>query len=134
LNNPRQVIHIFSKYENILKRQKIKDNLKVECDQLYQSVVSFLKSLNAAMADTKSEGDDNEITPIVSDIKWFKMIEYQLIQINQITDNVLTDHENYGELKKSLAEFQSDLDSQIKINFEKWCENSLSAVMSGELV
>ncbi len=86
------------------------------------------------MADTKSEGDDNEITPIVSDIKWFKMIEYQLIQINQITDNVLTDHENFGELKKSLAEFQSDLDSQIKINFEKWCENSLSAVMSGELV
>lgn len=78
LNNPRQVIHIFSKYENILKRQKIKDTLKVECDQLYQSVLSFLKSLNNAMTETKTDYDDCEISPIVSDIKWLKMVEYQV--------------------------------------------------------
>lgn len=58
----------------------------------------------------------------------------QVIQVNQITEKVLYDHENYGELKKTLTEFQDDLESQLKMNFEKWCETSLTSVMSGELV
>lgn len=136
LNNPRQVIYIFSKYENILKRQKIKDALRIECDHLHQAVLLFVKQLHQALADSKKSPHDNddEVSPLVSEIKWLKIIEYQVQQVNQICLNVLNDREDYDELKKNLAEFQTEMETNLKQNFNQWCEQSLSSVVSGELV
>jgi dynein heavy chain 2, cytosolic len=136
LNNPRQVIYIFSKYENILKRQKIKDALKIECDHLHQSVLTFVKQLNQALIDSKKNphDDDEDVSPIVSEIKWLKIIEYQVQEINQICLNVLQDRSDFEELKKNLAEFQSEMETSIRQNFDHWCEQSMSSVVSGELV
>lgn len=136
INNPRQVIYIFSKYENILKRQKIKDALKIECDHLHQAVLTFVVQLNQALADSKKSphSDDDEVSPLVSEIKWLKIIEYQVQQVNQICLNVLYDREDFQELKKSLSEFQTEMETTLKQNFDQWCEQSLSSVVSGELV
>lgn len=136
LNNPRQVIYIFSKYENILKRQKIKDALKIECNHLHQAVLTFVKQLNQALADSKqqSHDDDKEVSPLVSEIKWLKIIEYQVQQVNQICLNVLHDREDFEELKSKLEEFRSEMETTLKQNFDQWCEQSMSSVASGELV
>lgn len=135
LNNPRQVIYIFSKYENILKRQKIKAALKIECDHLHQSVLVFIKQLTQELSDKKNHlDDDDEISSLVCEIKWLKIIEYQVQQIIQICQNVLYDREDYKELKEKLTEFQSELEQNLKNNFDQWCEQSLLAVSSGELV
>lgn len=136
LNNPRQVIHIFSNYENILKRQKIKDALKIECNHLHQSVVSFVKQLNQALTDSKiaPHSDDEEVSSVVSEIKWLKVIEYQLQQVIQICNNILNNREDYEELRKNLNAFQTDLEQALKLNYDQWCEQSMSSVVSGELV
>lgn len=136
LNNPRQVIYIFSKYENILKRQKIKDALKIECNHLHQSVLTFVKQLYQALADSKKNlhDDDDEVSPLVSEVKWLKIIEHQVQQVNQICLNVLQDREDFEGLKKNLAEFESEMETSLKQNFDLWCEQSMSSVVSGELV
>lgn len=130
------MIYIFSKYENILKRQKIKDALRIECDHLYQSVLTFVKQLGQELNDKKThlDDDDDEVSAFVCEIKWLKIIEYQVHQVIQICQSVLYDRENYEELKKKLDEFQSELDENLKQNFDQWCEQSLSSVVSGELV
>lgn len=136
LNNPRQVIYIFSKYENILKRQKIKDALRIECDHLHQAVLTFVVQLNQALADSKKNphDDDEDVSSLVCEIKWLKIIEHQAQQVNQICQNVLHDRVDYQELKKNLDEFESEMETTLKQNFDLWCEQSLSSVESGELV
>jgi dynein heavy chain 2, cytosolic len=135
LNNPRQVIYIFSKYENILKRQKIKDALRIECDHLHQSVVVFVKQLTQALSEKRNHLDEDEdVSPLVCEIKWLKIIEYQVQQVVQICQSVLHDREDYGDLKKKLTEFQAELEESLKQNFDQWCEQSMSSVVSGELV
>lgn len=136
LNNPRQVIYIFSKYENILKRQKIKDALRIECDHLHQAILTFVVQLNQALADSKRSphDDDEEVSPLVSEIKWLKIIEYQVQQVNQICKSVLYDREDFEESRKNLDEFQTEMETILKQNFDQWCEQSMSSVVSGELV
>lgn len=136
LNNPRQVIYIFSKYENILKRQKIKDALRIECDHLHKAILTFVTQLNQAVADSKRNphDDDEDVSPLVSEIKWLKIIEYQVVQVNQICQNVLFDRSDFPELKKSLSEFQTEMGTSLKHNFTQWCEQSTSSVATGELV
>lgn len=136
LSNPRQVIYIFSKYENILKRQKIKDALRIECDHLHQAVLTFVVQLNQALSDSKKSphDEDEDVSALVSEIKWLKIIEYQVQQVNQICQNVLYDRDDYEELKKNLSDFQTEMETTLKQNFDQWCEQSMSSVVSGELV
>lgn len=136
LNNPRQVVYIFSKYENILKRQKIKATLRIECDHLHQAILTFVAQLNQAVADSKRNphDDDEDVSPLVSEIKWLKIIEHQVLQVNQICQNVLYDRPDYPELKKQLSEFQVEMETLLEQNFNQWCEQSMSSVVSGELV
>lgn len=136
LNNPRQVIYIFSKYENILKRQKIKDALRIECDHLHQAVLVFVKQLHQALEDSKRSphDDDDDVSPLVSELKWLKIIEYQVQQVNQICQHVLYDREDFEELKKNLSDFQTEMETTLKQNFDQWCEQSTSSVVTGELV
>lgn len=135
INNPRQVIYIFSRYENILKRQKIKDALRIECGHLYQAVSIFLKQLTEALGDKSSHADDADgVSQLVGEIKWLKIIEYQAQQIIQICQNVLNDRDDYEELKKKLSDFQGEMEQNLKQNFNEWCEQSMSSVASGELV
>ena len=136
LSNPRQVIYIFSKYENILKRQKIKDALRIECNHLHQAVLTFVVQLNQALADSKKNphDDDEDVSALVCEIKWLKIIEYQVQQVNQICKSVLYDREDFEELRKKLADFQTEMETTLKQNFDQWCEQSMSSVVSGELV
>lgn len=83
LDNPRQIIHLFSKYENILKRQKIREMLKIECDHLHESIISFMKSLSESLNENnatkeKQTDDEYEVSLVVSQIELLKIIEYQV--------------------------------------------------------
>lgn len=136
LDNPRQVIYIFSKYENILKRQKIKYALQIECDHLYQAVKTFLVQLNQALNDGKKNphSGDEDVSPLVCEIKWLRIIEHQVQQVNQICKNVLYDRDDYNALEKNLIEFQSEMETSLKQSFDQWCAQSLLSVESGDLV
>lgn len=127
---------MFSTYENILKRQKIKTTLRIECDQLHQSVLVFIKQLGQELHEKKNhlDDDDDELSTLVCEIKWLKIIEYQVQQINKICQSVLYDQDDFNNLMVKLNDFKADLEQNLKQNYEQWCEHSLLAVESGELV
>lgn len=114
----------------------IKAALRIECDHLHQSVLIFVKQLNQELIEKKNHLDDDadETSSLVCEIKWLKIIEYQVQQIIKICQNVLNDRDDYNELKEKLNDFQAELEQNLQLNFDQWCEQSLSAVGSGELV
>ena len=58
--------------------------LKIECDHLHESILSFMKSLTDSLNEnktskTKYTDDEYEVSEIVSEIELLKIIEYQVI-------------------------------------------------------
>lgn len=91
LGNPRQIIHIFSKYENILKRPRIREMLKIECDHLHESILSFIKSLTDNLNENKNNksiytDDEYEVSQTVSEIELLKIIEYQVYILKYVEE------------------------------------------------
>lgn len=137
LNNPRQVIYIFTKYENIMNRPKIKDTLRIECDHLHQAIIVFVNELKAILLDCKSitqKNDDGQVSAVVTEIKWLKIIAYQMQQVDKVCQSVLNDLDDYEELIKLVNSFQKEIEQMLMQNYDKWCEQSLASVANGDLV
>ena len=137
LNNPRQVIYIFTKYENIMNRPKIKDTLRIECDHLHQAIIVFVNELKATLLDSKSitqKNDDGQVSLVVTEIKWLKIIAYQMQQIDKVCQSVLNDRDDYEDLIKLVNSFQKEVEQMLMQNYDKWCEQSLASVANGDLV
>ena len=54
--------------------------------------------------------------------------------MEKISRSILLERDDFLNLQQVISEFKNDLDSQLKMNFNKWCENSALAVSSGDLV
>lgn len=137
LNNPRQVIYIFTKYENIMNRPKIKDSLRIECDHLHQAIIIFVNELKATLLDSRAitqKNDDGQVSEVVTEIKWLKIIAHQMQQVEKVCQSVLNDREDYEELRKVVSDFQKEVEQMLMHNYEKWCEQSLASVANGDLV
>ena len=137
LNNPRQVIYIFTKYENIMNRPKIKDTLQIECDHLHQAIKVFVNELKATLLESKSisqNNEDDQVSSIVTEIKWLKIIDYQMQQVNKVCQSILNDREDYEEITKLVNSLQKEVDLMLIQSYDKWCEQSLSSVANGDLV
>lgn len=58
----------------------------------------------------------------------------QASQVEKICQAILTSRDDFPSLYRTVTEFKTDLDSQLKVNFNKWCENSALSVSNGDLM
>lgn len=132
LNNTRQVVHIFNKYQNVLSRDTVRKALVAERENL----LSTLPKLFLDLRDTlmQSQLDVGDRSQIVTESKWLKIVEHQLIEIQRICDTVLNDLKGFDIVFAQLKEFIEETQALLKVNFQTWCERSLDAVRSGDLV
>lgn len=132
LNNPRQVIHIFTKYDILTKRPTILDSLTAEREQFLQTLVALITDLQQAITQSTDSHNTESISPIVLETRWLKMVEHQIAQIDKIL-HICTDRSGYQNVEKLLKTLKSDVDSTVKSNFQSWCSDSLEGVKAGEL-
>jgi dynein heavy chain 2, cytosolic len=137
IDNPQEIINIFSQFENILKSHKIRNLLKIECNLLFEAIKMYVVKLEKSLSSWKRTPPDelqDEISHCVIDIRYLKVIEYQVNKLNSVCKNILTDHENYDEVMKIVDDFNDEIKTALKQNFNDWCENSSTMISSGELI
>ncbi|XP_021709178.1 cytoplasmic dynein 2 heavy chain 1 [Aedes aegypti] len=131
IGNPRQAIHVFNRYKDIFNRPYIMKALTVEREQLFQSIPMIIRELREML--TTANYTEDEVTPIVSETRWYRVVEQQIIQLEAVASKVLTDREGFNETLKKISNFKEEIQAMIRTNFETWTENSMSAIREGEL-
>ncbi|XP_062711545.1 cytoplasmic dynein 2 heavy chain 1 [Aedes albopictus] len=129
--NPRQAIHVFNRYKDIFNRPYVMKALTVEREQLFQSVPMIIRELREML--TAANYTEDEVTPIVSETRWYRVVEQQIGQLETVAAKVLTDREGFDGTYKKISNFREEIQAMIRTNFESWTENSMSAIREGEL-
>ncbi|XP_053685293.1 cytoplasmic dynein 2 heavy chain 1 [Sabethes cyaneus] len=131
IDNSRQMIHVFNRYKEIFNRPSILKALTVEREQLYQNVPTIIRELREML--TTATHTDGDVTPIVSETRWYQAVEAQISQLEAVAQTVLVDRDDFDEVIKKISTFKEEVQAMIRANFETWTENSLGAIRDGEL-
>ncbi|XP_055594856.1 cytoplasmic dynein 2 heavy chain 1 [Uranotaenia lowii] len=131
VGNPRQAIHVFNRYKEIFNRPYVLKALAVEREQLFQSIPMIIHELREMLVATNFS--DDEVTPIVSETRWYRVVEDQIVQLENVASKILSDRDGIGHTLKTISSFREEIQAMIRANFESWTENSLSAIREGEL-
>lgn len=131
LNNTRQVVYIFNKYHNVLSRETVKKALVAERENLLSTLPKLFLDLRDTLAQSQLEVGDR--SQIVTESKWLKIVERQLIEVQTICESILKDLSNYETVNVQLRELLEETQAILKVNFQTWCERSIDAVNIGEL-
>ncbi|XP_059611101.1 cytoplasmic dynein 2 heavy chain 1 [Phlebotomus argentipes] len=133
LDNPRQVVHIFSKFDIISTRPMVLELLTAEREHFLQSLQFLIKDLQVALAQSgDSVHENSHISPICWECRWLRVVEHQIDEISKIS-HVVANQENHANVFKQLTDLRAETQNLLKVNFDSWCEQSLAAVKSGEL-
>lgn len=132
LNNPRQVVHIFSKYDIISQRPSVLESLTAEREHFLQSLKTLIKDLQTSINQNNESYDNNDLSRMVWETRWLKVGEYQIYQIVKIL-HILKDRNGFDVINKEINGLTSEIKNSLKSNFENWCDESLISVKSGEL-
>ncbi|XP_058827016.1 cytoplasmic dynein 2 heavy chain 1-like [Topomyia yanbarensis] len=131
VGNPRQAIHVFSRFKDIFNRPYVLKALTVEREQLYQSIPIIIRELREMLAATNYTEDD--VTPIVSETRWYRVVEEQITQLEAVVVKILNDREGFEQAVQKIITFREEIQAMIRANFESWTDNSMSAIRDGEL-
>ncbi|GAB0096653.1 Cytoplasmic dynein 2 heavy chain 1 [Sergentomyia squamirostris] len=133
LDNPRQVVYIFSKFDIISTRPMVLELLTAEREHFLQSLQLLIKDLQQALSESGDPVNDNShISQICKECRWLRIVENQIDEILKIS-HVVANQENHANIFKQLTDLRSETQNLLKVNFDSWCEQSMSAVKSGEL-
>uniref|UniRef100_A0A1B0DN78 Dynein heavy chain, cytoplasmic n=1 Tax=Phlebotomus papatasi TaxID=29031 RepID=A0A1B0DN78_PHLPP len=129
LDNPRQVVYIFSKFDIISTRPMVLELLTAEREHFLQSLQLLIKDLRVALSQSgDSVNENSHISPICWECRWLRVVEHQIDEINKIS-HVVANQENHAKL----SDLKAETLNLLKVNFDSWCDQSLAAVKSGEL-
>ncbi|XP_058460067.1 cytoplasmic dynein 2 heavy chain 1 [Malaya genurostris] len=131
IGNPRQTIHVFSHYKDIFTRPYVLKALTAEREQLFQSIPMIISELREMLAAKNYTEDD--VTPIVSETRWYRVAEEQIAQLELTTLKILNDREGFEQMVNNITSFKEEIQAMIRANFETWTDSSISAIRDGEL-
>lgn len=151
MNNPRQVVHLFTKYLSILKRPTIMSLLNVEREQFLQSILQLIADLKNCLNQPSSNQGAGNMSQIVWECRWLRVVEHQVkqiflstktgrssfvFQINEIhkVKHLIEDKDGYKDVDKSLLAVKDETEKLLQSNFEMWREDSSDAIKNGDLV
>lgn len=132
MNNPRQIVYIYSKYDLISKRPLILEALTAEREHFLQILGSLITELQESMGQIGENGDYDDLSPIVYETRWLKIIEHQIYQIEKVM-HVLTDREGYESIVKALKTLKDEVVATLQENFRSWCDDCNTGIRSGDL-
>lgn len=81
-----------------------------------------------------SKFEEDEVSGLVAEIKWLKIIESQLKITETVCQQYLNDRKEFEGTYKNLQIFIEEIGSQLRVNYETWCENTLEAIRRSELM
>lgn len=133
LDNPRQVVYIFSKFDIISTRPMVLELLTAEREHFLQSLQLLIKDLRVALSQSgDSVNENSHISPICWECRWLRVVEHQIDEISRIS-HVVANQDNHASVFKELSDLKAETLNLLKVNFDSWCDQSLAAVKSGEL-
>lgn len=82
MNNPRQVVHLFTKYLSILKRPTIMNLLSVEREHFLQSILQLIDDLKNCLNQPSSAQGMGNMSQICWECRWLRVVEHQVSKIS----------------------------------------------------
>lgn len=79
LDKPREIIHIFLKYETILKSVDILELLSAERQHFLQSLHSLIKELKELLSEPRTCPDETEISSVCWETKELKLFQNEVL-------------------------------------------------------
>jgi dynein heavy chain 2, cytosolic len=76
LQNPRQVVHLFMKYKNVIQRPAIRQALLAEREHLMEATQTLLKDIKKTIADTNH--DEESGSPVIAEARFLKIIDHEV--------------------------------------------------------
>lgn len=131
IGNARQAIFVFNRYKDIFNRPSILQALTAEREQLFQNIPTILRELREVL--TNANHTDDDVTPIVSETRWYRVVAELIGQLESVAAKMLTDRDGYDAMLKKITSFSEEIQAMIRANFETWTENSMSAIQDGAL-
>lgn len=74
----RQIIHIFSQYDSILRRPSVMSLLTAERELFFQSINDFIKEIKASLHQKTSFQSNVNLSPICWECRWLRVVLHQV--------------------------------------------------------
>lgn len=79
LKNPRQIIHIFSQYDSIIRRPSVMSLLTAERELFFQSINDFIHEIKVSLQQKTSYQSNVNMSPICWECRWLRVVLYQVV-------------------------------------------------------
>lgn len=131
-NSTRQILNTFKKFKALFARDSIKKAIYYEREQLLLALPGMFRELRENLTQTQCIKGD--YSPLVVELKWLSMVEAHLKEIFEICEDTLDDIPNYQTTLDGLKEFMEETKALLRLSYQKWCESSLDAIFTKELM
>ncbi|XP_055390537.1 cytoplasmic dynein 2 heavy chain 1 [Condylostylus longicornis] len=132
LNNPKQMMYIFQKYDTLIRRPTVMELLIPEREQFLQSLTAFIHDLRKTMNDINVEPNSSPLSTLCNECRWLKIIQYQVSEID-IVSHLISGRDGFDRANQLVQELKEEVDSLLRTNFEIWSEQCSSGIKNGKL-
>lgn len=156
LDEPREIVQIFLKYDTVLRSPDIIDLLAAEREHFLHSLLRLMKELKDQLAEPRQYPPDADISEMCWETKTLKIFQTEVSrapsvrsilfafclifnfvtpQLNQVDKvmHLVRDIDGYDVVRKSLDDLKQETEKWLESNFDTWREQSLTAIARGDL-
>lgn len=78
MSSKLQIIHIFLKYEHILRRPSVMKLLTAEREHFVQSMRTLIEEIKVDLTQNGLHQDNFNLSPICFECRWLKVFQHQV--------------------------------------------------------
>ncbi|XP_072941902.1 cytoplasmic dynein 2 heavy chain 1 [Epargyreus clarus] len=132
----KQMLYEFTRYKTLINRTHVKQALSSELENFVSSLLSLLKNIHSQL-----DADDvdvrmhqpPEMSPIIQQVQWAKQTEAKVQDIQNCTENYLSEFEGSSEVLKLASQVLKELKDMYTQLHEEWCRDLQAQVKDGSL-
>lgn len=128
IGNPRQLLHEFTRYSELIGRPVLKQTLLSERQQLLNSLYDYVRHLQSQNTTENTLNVKNDTPQIVAEVIVTKQLEAKANEVLQTSEKLLHDLNGYENLKQIVSELLKDLKQQHNELFDSWTREVSSLI------
>ncbi|XP_015834463.1 cytoplasmic dynein 2 heavy chain 1 [Tribolium castaneum] len=132
-DNPRQLLHEFTRYSELIARPILKQTLLSERQHLLNSLYDYVRHLQSQNTSENHLNVKYDTPQVVAEVIMTKQLEAKANEVLQTSEKLLQDLNGYENLKQIVSELLKDLKQQHTELFESWTREITSLIKKGIL-
>ncbi|CAH1183888.1 unnamed protein product, partial [Phaedon cochleariae] len=132
--NTRQLIYEYSRYSELIGRPILRQELLIERQFLMVSLYDYVKQIQTQSASENLQVPTKLDAPqVVREISLVRQLEGRANEVRRVSEKLLSDLQNYGDLSEVVEEMARELKQQHESLFEAWCSEIIGYINDNTL-